>query len=277
MEMAEQYACPACGAANDPDVEYCIACGTHLIPDRCPKCGAGHRPGAEFCAKCGQSLRAPVAPGARAWLSKPLIAAIGLGVAALVAAGGFFLLRGGGDDDDNGADEPTLTFAEPAPIDRAVVTDLQKVADAMPKATGETDRDQVESLMGLPDAFAISFEQDEGGKSERIVRYETWFYFDIQTAFEFADGDLLSNMPIDDVAPLAILPRQYDPADFRRDMDWDDVRQLVTEPDAFSRTDLPEAYGEKAWAYYGEQLMVAFDEEGLSLVETYPLESGSGQ
>jgi len=202
-----------------------------------------------------------------------MLVGVAAAVVAVVGAGAFLLLRGGGD----GGDQASLEFREPGAIDPARVAELQKIADTLPQAKGSTDRDQVESLMGPPDAFSISFDQAEGGSSATIVRYETWFYFDIQTAFEFVDGDLLSNMPVDDVAPLAILPRQYSPGQFKREMTWEDIKKLVTEPDAFSRADLPDAYGEKAWAYYGEQLMVAFDEEGLSLVETYPLESGDAQ
>lgn len=221
----------------------------------------------------GEALLRGSAPRKRWGRTTRIIALVVLGVAAFVGVAVVRFWLSGGDESPQGL----LQFAPPGPVDSQLTAALRPTAAGMPAGTGDTDRDQLRSLAGPPDAFSISFEQDDGGKSTRIVRYETWYYFELQTAFEFADGDLLSNMPIDDVAALAILPRQYDPAAFQRTTSWADVEKLVTDPAAFYRMDLPEAYGLKAWAYYGEQLMVAFDEEGLSIVETYPLEPGAKQ
>lgn len=158
-----------------------------------------------------------------------------------------------------------------------MVAGLQAVADKMPKPAGATDRDQVRSLLGAPDAFEVAFDLADGGRSETLIRYETWYYFELESAFEFADGDLIGNMPADDVPSLAILPRQYDPSMFRADMTVADVKKLVAAPDSLMRIDAPSELGVKATAYYGEQHMVAFDESGLVLVETYPLQGGGSE
>lgn len=48
--------CPKCGAAVEPDDEYCPSCGARLV-DYCPSCGAPMDPGQEVCDECGMSSR----------------------------------------------------------------------------------------------------------------------------------------------------------------------------------------------------------------------------
>ncbi len=44
--------CPNCGAQNDADVVFCVACGTPLRMTTCPNCGSEIDPDADFCEVC---------------------------------------------------------------------------------------------------------------------------------------------------------------------------------------------------------------------------------
>jgi hypothetical protein len=85
---------------------------------------------------------------------------------------------------------------------------------------------------------------------------------------------LLSHLPIDDVANLAILPLQYDPEQFTRQTTWAEVSSMLVEPQNAAETTIPEEeFGVFVQAYAAEQLLVAFDNEGLLVyAETFPLE-----
>ena len=109
------------------------------------------------------------------------------------------------------------------------------------------------------------------------MRYETWFYYEILSAFEFADGKLISNLPIDEVTGPTLLPRRYDPAAFKRSMRWDDTKPLLHDPSTFEPRPLPKEFDVPLVFYAGEQLLLGFDDEGLVYVETIPLTSGAGQ
>lgn len=215
---------------------------------------------------------APVTPAKSGGGKRGLL--IGLGaivVVAAIAAGVFF---SGALDSLTEDDEPEL-FAEAVVIDPSFVATLDDLVDVPSIPGAVDDRAEVRGLLGAPHAFSVSYEV-VGGADENdgdVVRYETWVYYDMQTAFEFADGKLLSHLPADDVSNLAILPMQYDPASFTRDLTWDDVSVMLAEPGAAAETTLSEEeFGVFVQVYAGEQLLVAFDDDGLLVyAETYPL------
>ena len=47
--------CPACQHPNQPDAQFCVACGSAL-QRRCPQCEQPIPPAAAFCPACGQAL-----------------------------------------------------------------------------------------------------------------------------------------------------------------------------------------------------------------------------
>lgn len=60
-QLAYTY-CPNCGAATDPDCDYCESCHTYIRHDICSFCGA-HIEGIEgFCPECGNPLGGIVCP-----------------------------------------------------------------------------------------------------------------------------------------------------------------------------------------------------------------------
>lgn len=111
-------------------------------------------------------------------------AVAGMAVGAVVA---FMLLAGDGEE----VVGPTIPVIAAVTPDPSVVAALQPVLAGMPEPEGDTDRDQVRSLLGPPDSLEISFELADGGKGDRLIRYETWYYFELLSAFEFADGDII--------------------------------------------------------------------------------------
>lgn len=309
--LARPLECPACQAGNRPEAAFCAHCGAALTAAKAAVASAaataapapiGPVPPAAMAVPTASLVSEPEAPSAavppsarqpaasaRPSQPKPkpkparpagaaprrrtaAIAVAAVLVLGVAAAAGYFLLTGG-----DGEEKAGLDFARPAPIDRAFVADLQKLADTLPKPSGETDRDQVRSLLGDPDTFELAFEP-ASAESDRLVRRETWFYFDMLSAFEFVDGDLIANLPIDDVSGLVVLPRQYNPGQFDRETRIDDVKKLLVQPGAASQTSLPEALGAEVTALAGEQLLVAFDEDGLLVyAQTFILRPGGAE
>lgn len=53
---AERRECPSCQTLNQPDAEWCKACGARVAPLSCPACGRSNEPDARFCNKCAAEL-----------------------------------------------------------------------------------------------------------------------------------------------------------------------------------------------------------------------------
>ena len=168
-----------------------------------------------------------------------------------------------------GGDDTALDFPDiDAEIDEALVAQLEEVVDALPEPLGDNDRDQIRSMIGLPDTFTISYERGGEEGDGALVRYETWYYYELVTAFEFADGALVSDLPIETVEGMIFLPRKYDPAAFERSTTWDEITPMLSDPESFVERELEPEYELPVVYYAGEQLLVAFDDEGLFYVET---------
>ncbi len=112
--------------------------------------------------------------------------ALAAGVLVVVAVvGGVLLFAGDGDDE--------ASLPEPRPVDSAAAASIQESLDALGEPAGDTERDQMRSQLGPPDGFSISEYVDEDGN---ITRREQWFYYEIRTVFEYSDGRLVANLPI---------------------------------------------------------------------------------
>lgn len=189
-------------------------------------------------------------------LRNPLILWISLGVVAGVAVlvGAFLLLGGGGDD------EP------PVPDQLAAV---QEILDSLPSLEGQTDADQMRSLLGPPDAFTIALEEGDSG----VVRREEWFYYELLAMYAFVDGRLTLNLPLSDPAAWQVYPRQWDPSMFEMGETWDEVSSKLDDPGRFASFAFEPEYEIEATYYVGNQLLLLFDDAGrLIYVEAVPLE-----
>lgn len=264
--------CGSCGRSMSAEVAFCGQCGAPAqsvtTTARCPACGEETLEGASFCGGCGQRLGpgpglAPAStpgPGRGRFYLAVAAAAVVVVLAGVVAFVAF----------DRGSDDSSeLDFAAAPKVDDDVVADLDKRFAALPKAEGENDRDQIRDMLGPPDAFTVSWESV--GEEPEPVRYETWFYYELLTAYEFADGALIANLPVDDEEAVLLLPLQYDPAKFERGLTWQAVSTMLADPASAARTDAPEELGAALTGYAAEQLLVVFDDEGLVYAETIPL------
>ena len=186
-----------------------------------------------------------------------LLASAGIGVLAAVIAAmaGLLLLRGG----DEG-------------VDGEVVRDIQAILDGLPQLDGQTDIEQMRSLLGPPDAFTIFLEQAEDGSK---ARREEWYYFEYYSVYSFLDGNLELNLPLGDPPELMVLPRHWDPASFELGATWDSLHGAVKDPGAFESFEIEPEFEVPGRYYVGSQLILVFDEEGhLYYVEAIPLEPG---
>jgi hypothetical protein len=163
--------------------------------------------------------------------------------------------------------EADETSSTPDAAGAAVGIDLPEVDRSL------SDRDAIAQIMGLPDLMQLSYEFVGGTDDGVAIRYETWTYFDLLTAYEFADGQLVLMLAIEDpVRPLLVVPH-LDPRSLDRAQDWDAVHALVGSPEQVVSTDLAEAYGESLVTYASPQFLAVFDADGLVYAETLPLEA----
>jgi hypothetical protein len=184
---------------------------------------------------------------------------LGLGLMVLAAALPVLSACGGGE---------TAPAAVPA---------LFSASDIPAAPSGLNDRDGLAALAGLPDLFDVSYEV-LGAESEpegRVVRYETWTYFDLLTAYEFADGRFVAMYPVDDVEGMVLVPNHLDPRDFDRALTWDVLFERLGRPDGAASSVLPPEYEVEATAYAIGQLLAVFDADGLVFVESVPLLVGA--
>lgn len=161
-----------------------------------------------------------------------------------------------------------------SPPDEAMAAELGAILASMPEAVATTDGEQLISLIGLPDAFSITFEPGVDGS---VGRRDAWTYFDLATTFELLDGQLLADTPLHELPPLLIKPPPYDPTSFTAGASWESLGDIVLEAAAFEAVALDEDYALPATAYVGDFLLLLFDEGGgLFHVETLPLAIGAG-
>ena len=286
-------ACGQCGTENRDDARFCIECGDRIDGRlECPSCGESVRDTAAFCHICGAAMgeaattsgptsRTPSrprpattsspAPGQLDWHRWVPYGAVAAVVVAVVAIGVFVLA--GGDDDDTGAASPPDGAGHGASFDDAAAADLVAAGSLLPEASGDTEAEQLMSVLGRPDAFQLTFEVPEDGAT--AVRYETWYYLDLEISYEFADGALLFTVPAAAPETLTLPALQYDPLAFNTETTLADVKAMAGDPTALTASELPAELEAPLTFYVGAQLIVAFDDDDrLFSVETVPLALG---
>ena len=191
---------------------------------------------------------------------------VGIAVAIVV------LLAGGGDDDEDGRVDSGLEFAEPVELSEQAKADLQLALEALPELVGETDAEQLHSVLGPPDVFHVWFDPADDGTA---ARSEVWYYLDLEVSYEFRDGVLLFTIPMDAVEGLLLIPLRFDPLAFSAETTVDELRAMLDDPAALTPEETPAEYelGVTVWA--GDQIFAAFDANGeLLYVETVALDLG---
>ena len=167
-----------------------------------------------------------------------------------------------------------LDLAPPGEPDPVLLEALARLVEDLPPLEGDTEREQIRSALGAPDAWELTFELVTVGPGEPAHRSETWFYYDLETAYAFNGGALVSNLPIEASEGLLLAAPQYDPDAFERSMTWDDVKTMLVDPDSAEVFDLESDLGEPLVGYVAEQLIAVFDPDGLVFVEAVALQGG---
>jgi hypothetical protein len=199
----------------------------------------------------------------------------GAGVALITIVVIAVLVLGVVGDDDEAEDatgpgiEGGLVFAEPEQLSAKAKEDLAAALAALPDPVGDTEAEQLQSLLGPPDVFELWFEPIESGASRR---WETWYYLDLEISYEFLDGALLLTLPMQEQPALTLIPLRYNPLDFTERTTLDSVRAMLEDPASLVAEELPPDYELDATAWAGDQLMAIFNGSGeLLYVETVAL------
>jgi hypothetical protein len=169
--------------------------------------------------------------------------------------------------------EPTGSVDLPDLIEpnAEVVGFLDEVLGQIEMPSAASDRAEFELVLGPPDAFTVQYELGNDGST--LVRHETWSYFDMLTAYTFADGVLRSFYPIAEPGEFVVgVP--YHPDDFTREATWHSVKLLLSDPESAVPVEMPEAVGFYGSAWWAPHLFVVFDDTGLLQVEAVPVAGG---
>lgn len=165
----------------------------------------------------------------------------------------------------------TAEAGVPVDPDAALVESVGDIVGVAVLRAAENDRAEIEQTLGAPDAFTISYEYGMDGTT--LVRYESWTYFDMLTAFEFADAKLTAYAPVSDPGGGAIAV-PYHPLDFDRLTTWEDVTRLLASPETAVPFEVPIETGFAGAAWSTSQLLAMFDETGMVHVEAFPVTGG---
>lgn len=159
-------------------------------------------------------------------------------------------MPGRAPDDNGGVETPAETMS------------MEQALAVQP----EDRRPTVLEEMGAPDVFQIHFEQLDG----QAVRWESWSYFDFQSAFEFIDGELLWTIELEPAPDGSFYAHFYDPHDFQAFMSVAEVRTLL-EGQELEQVDLTEGDLQGGLILAGDQILLGFDQDRLVYVETFML------
>lgn len=127
-------------------------------------------------------------------------------------------------------------------------------------------RPAILSELGAPDAFVITVDEIDGA----VSRFESWSYHDARTQIDFVDGEVLWDLETEPLPDGSWLPLGYSPMEFEMFASVDETLESLgdVELSEVDATDV-EVEGAELWA--GEQLLLAFVDDQLVLVETFPL------
>lgn len=166
----------------------------------------------------------------------------------------------------------TVTGQADGPSKPAVSASRQTTASAPAMDVMSEEQQTVLDVFGLPDAFSrIGLPDSEG----RLLRHDTWSYFNGLTSYIFVDGNFLRREVFADKGG-PVTPSPYSPAQFSLGMSKAQVRAAL--PDV-TLSPIPEAesflsgYGAEVELLGTSQLLLAFIEDSLVIVEALSLTS----
>lgn len=128
-------------------------------------------------------------------------------------------------------------------------------------------RPELLAELGAPDAFVISVDEVDGS----VSRFESWSYFPAGVQIDLVDGEVVWSVQIDELPDGSLLPLAYQPTEFTMLASRAETMAVLegVELEVLSSSADVEVDGAELWA--GEQLLLAFVEDRLVYVETYPL------
>jgi hypothetical protein len=135
------------------------------------------------------------------------------------------------------------------------------------------DRPELLATMGVPDTFAISWEEVEG----RLVQMESWGYHGYATRVDLVDREIVLTTDLDMLDPDALYPGWYDPTAFTALMPMSSAVAIAaaSSPAAFQPEAIDLSGGGDDFAqmdlYAGDQIILGFVDEQLVYVESVAL------
>ncbi|MEA3503395.1 MAG: hypothetical protein U9R47_11505 [Actinomycetota bacterium] len=148
----------------------------------------------------------------------------------------------------------------------AIVVMLAVSARGGSDVEGVDRRPGILAELGGPDAFVVTVDEVD----DTVVRLESWRYYETATQIDFIDGEVLWSVAIDSLPDGTLYPLWYDPAEFTMLTSMEEVLSVLDDV-ALTEIDPGEEAMPDTVLLAGDQLLLAFTDDKLVYVETYPL------
>ena len=139
------------------------------------------------------------------------------------------------------------------------------------------DQEGLVEKLGHPKSFTIAIDKDEINHPGKVIRYESWDYYQSKSSFAFIDGNFEGTYDIEDVPDGTILPIQYRPEQFDNEMSLEDVKKRIIGETSYGKLDVPIDLLQDAQLIDSEQIILVFQEGKLVYAETIPLIPQQGE
>jgi len=130
--------------------------------------------------------------------------------------------------------------------------------------------------LGPPEAFKIMIQHDPNHPT-RAIRHEIWDYYTLERRIVFINGEFSGDDPIDAVPDVILLPIMFRPEQFISEMSFEEVEKSIIQDRPYQPLPIPNDYLEDAWIVGLEQLILGFEKDKLTYVESIPLTSNAGE
>ncbi len=148
----------------------------------------------------------------------------------------------------------------------AIVVMLAASACGGSDVEGADRRPDILAELGGPDAFVVTVDEVD----DTVVRLESWRYYETATQIDFIDGEVLWSVAIDSLPDGTLYPLWYDPAEFTMLTSMEEVLSVLDDI-ALTEIDPGEEAMPDTVLLAGDQLLLAFTDDKLVYVETFPL------
>ena len=133
------------------------------------------------------------------------------------------------------------------------------------------DQEKIVKKFGTPESFKLMIKIEYVNFVREVTRIEIWNYYSLKTSLAFIDGNFEAEEEIEDVPDWTLFPIIYRPEQFANEMSLEEVKKKIIGDKPFETMGVPKDLLPDAQLIGFEQIVLGFEQEKLTYVETIPL------